>query len=104
MVGGYASAILCVNYRIDPFVALLVGAVLSMMIAWVIAAPILKLRGFVLAMASLAMHLILIVLALELVPITGGALGTHGVPQVRSFRHLVRQRYRLFLSGLGRSR
>jgi branched-chain amino acid transport system permease protein len=79
MVGGYASAILCVHYGTDPFVALVIGAILSMLIAWVIAAPILKLRGFVLAMASLAMHLIFIVLALELVPITGGALGTHGV-------------------------
>jgi branched-chain amino acid transport system permease protein len=85
MVGGYASAILCVHYGIDPFVALLVGAVLSMLIAWVIAAPILKLRGFVLAMASLAMHLIFIVLALELVPITGGALGTHGVRKFALF-------------------
>ena len=85
MVGGYASAILCVNYRVDPFAALLIGAVLSMLIAWVIAAPILKLRRFVLAMASLAMHLIFIVLALELVPVTGGALGTHGVPKFALF-------------------
>jgi branched-chain amino acid transport system permease protein len=85
MVGGYASAILCVNHRVDPFVALLIGVVLSMLIAWLIAAPILKLRGFVLAMASLAMHLIFIVLALELVEITGGALGTHGVPKFAIF-------------------
>jgi branched-chain amino acid transport system permease protein len=85
MVGGYASAILCVNYGFDPFVALLVGAVLSMLVGWAIAAPILKLRGFVLAMASLAMHLIFIALALELVPITGGALGTHGVRKFAVF-------------------
>ena len=85
MVGGYTSAILCVNYKIDPFAALLVGVIFSMSIAWAIAAPILKLRGFVLAMASLAIHLIFIVLALELVPITGGALGTHGVPKFALF-------------------
>src|SRR6266568_1742403 len=80
MVGGYASAILCVNHGWDPFVALLVGAVLAMLVAWVIATPILKLRGFVLAMASLALHLMLIVAALE-APFTGGALGTYGVPK-----------------------
>jgi ABC-type branched-subunit amino acid transport system ATPase component/ABC-type branched-subunit amino acid transport system permease subunit len=79
MVGGYTSAILCVNYGVDPFVALVIGAILAMLMAWMIAAPILRLRGFVLAMVSIAMHLILIVLALELVPITGGALGTQGV-------------------------
>ena len=80
MVGGYASAILCVHYRWDPLVALLAGAVAAMLLAWAIAAPILKLRGFVLAMASLALHLILVVIAFEM-PFTGGALGTYGVPK-----------------------
>ncbi|MBV8838811.1 MAG: branched-chain amino acid ABC transporter permease, partial [Alphaproteobacteria bacterium] len=85
MIGGYASAILTADYKVDPLLALLAGAVLSMLIGWAIAAPILKLRGFVLAMASLAIHLILIVLALELVPVTGGALGTQGVPKFSAF-------------------
>jgi branched-chain amino acid transport system permease protein len=84
MVGGYASAILCVNYKWDPLAALIAGALLAMATAWAIAAPILKLRGFVLAMASLALHLILIVVALEL-PFTGGALGTYGVPKFALF-------------------
>src|SRR6185295_12078667 len=84
MVGGYASAILCVNHHWDPLAALLAGALVAMATAWAIAAPILKLRGFVLAMASLALHLILIVVALEL-PFTGGALGTYGVPKFALF-------------------
>jgi ABC-type branched-subunit amino acid transport system ATPase component/ABC-type branched-subunit amino acid transport system permease subunit len=84
MVGGYASAILCVNYKWDPLAALLAGALVAMATAWAIAAPILKLRGFVLAMASLALHLILIVVALEL-PFTGGALGTYGIPKFALF-------------------
>jgi branched-chain amino acid transport system permease protein len=80
MVGGYASAILCVHHKWDPLLALLAGAAAAMALAWVIAAPILKLRGFVLAMASLALHLILVVVALE-APFTGGALGTYGLPK-----------------------
>jgi branched-chain amino acid transport system permease protein len=84
MIGGYASAILTVQRGWDGLAALLVGAVLSMVLAWLIAAPILKLRGFVLAMGSLALHLILIVAALEL-PFTGGALGTYGVPKFSLF-------------------
>ena len=84
MVGGYASAILTVHQRWDGLAALLAGAAASMLVAWVIAAPILKLRGFVLAMGSLALHLILIVAALEL-PFTGGALGTYGVPKFSLF-------------------
>ena len=84
MVGGYANAILCVRYHWDPFVALLAGGALAMVVAYVIATPILKLRGFVLAMASLALHFILIVVALE-VPFTGGALGTYGLPKFAVF-------------------
>jgi branched-chain amino acid transport system permease protein len=84
MVGGYASAILCVQYKWDGLAALVVGALASMLAAWAIAAPILKLRGFVLAMGSLALHLILIVVAFEL-PFTGGALGTYGVPKFSLF-------------------
>jgi branched-chain amino acid transport system permease protein len=84
MLGGYASAILTVHHGWDGLAALVAGAALSMVLAWVIAAPILKLRGFVLAMGSLALHLILIVAALEL-PFTGGALGTYGVPKFSLF-------------------
>jgi branched-chain amino acid transport system permease protein len=84
MVGGYVNAILSTHYRIDPFVALLAGVVLSMAIAWVIGWPIMKLRGFVLAMASLAMQFIFIVLAVES-EFAGGALGTQGVPKFSVF-------------------
>jgi branched-chain amino acid transport system permease protein len=84
MVGGYASAILSTRYHIDPFAALLVGIVASMAIAYVIGWPIMKLRGFVLAMASLAMQFIFIVLAVES-DFAGGALGTQGVPKFAIF-------------------
>src|SRR2546423_5529148 len=80
MVGGYASAILCGHYKWEPLLALVAGAAAAMLLAWAIAAPILKLRGFVLAMASLALLLILVVMAFEM-PFTGGALGTYGVPK-----------------------
>jgi branched-chain amino acid transport system permease protein len=80
MVGGYANAILCVRYGWDPFLAMLAGAVMAMAAAYVIGAPILKLRGYVLAMATLALHLMLIVVATEL-DYTGGPMGVTGVPK-----------------------
>jgi branched-chain amino acid transport system permease protein len=82
MIGGYANGILCVRYGWDPFVAMVLGAALAMLGAWAIAAPILKLRGFVLAMATLALHLMLIVAAVEL-PFTGGPIGVTGIPKFR---------------------
>ncbi|HEY5209813.1 MAG TPA: branched-chain amino acid ABC transporter ATP-binding protein/permease [Stellaceae bacterium] len=80
MIGGYATGILCVDYGWDPFVAMIAGAALTMLLAYAIAPPLLKLRGFVLVMATLGLHLMLIVVAFQL-PITGGAIGITGVPK-----------------------
>jgi branched-chain amino acid transport system permease protein len=84
MIGGYSTGILCANYGWDPFVAMIAGAALTMLLAYAIATPLLKLRGFVLVMATLALHLMLIVVAYQL-PITGGAIGTTGVPKFAIF-------------------
>src|SRR6202012_2275200 len=80
MIGGYANAILCVRYGWDPFVAMVAGAALAMLLAYAIASPLLKLRGFVLAMATLAVHLMLIVVAVQ-VDFTGGPMGVTGIPK-----------------------
>ncbi|MBV9747906.1 MAG: branched-chain amino acid ABC transporter ATP-binding protein/permease [Acetobacteraceae bacterium] len=80
MVGGYASALLCTEAGWDPFLAMLLGSVVAMLFAYVIGAPILKLRGYVLAMATLALHLMLIVFALQ-VGFTGGPIGVTGLPK-----------------------
>lgn len=84
LVGGYANAILTAKHGWDPVAALVVGAVMAMVLAYILGKPILKLRGFILAMASLALQLILIVVAKEL-PFTGMALGIHGVPKFAIF-------------------
>ena len=80
--------------------ALLVGVVLSMPIAYVIGRPIMKLRGFVLAMASLAMQLIFIVLAIE-IGVRRRRAGNAWRAEIRDLRHLVRKRHRVLLRGLG---
>jgi branched-chain amino acid transport system permease protein len=84
MIGGYANAILCVRYGWDPFVAMVAGAVVAMVLAYAIAPPLLKLRGFVLAMATLAVHLMLIVVAVQ-VDFTGGPMGVTGIPKFAVF-------------------
>ena len=84
MIGGYANALLCVNYGWDPFVAMVLGAATSMAVAYVIGAPILKLRGFALAMATLALQLMLIVFANQ-VGFTGGPMGVTGLSKFAVF-------------------
>jgi branched-chain amino acid transport system permease protein len=84
MIGGYTNAILCQRYGWDPFVAMLAGAILAMLLAYIVAAPLLKLRGFVLAMATLALQLMLIVVAVQ-VAFTGGPMGVTGIPKFAVF-------------------
>ena len=81
MIGGYGSAALVVKYGWDPFVAMIASMVAAMVLAYAIGKPILKLRGFVLAMASLAFQLVLVFVALEAVAVTDGAMGISGVPK-----------------------
>ena len=81
IIGGYGSALLTTRYGVDPFVAMALSMLASAAIAYVVGRPILKLRGFNLAMASLALQLILMYLAVEMVAVTGGAEGVPGVPK-----------------------
>jgi branched-chain amino acid transport system permease protein len=81
MIGGYGSALLCTRADVDPMSAMLVSAIISMAVAFVIGLPILRLRGYALAMASLSFQLILGFTVVQSQSITGGAAGIWGIPK-----------------------
>lgn len=80
-IGGYGSALLTTRAGMDPLVSMLLAAVVAMIIAYVFGKPILKLRGYALAMASLSLQLIVGFAATQAEPFTGGAAGVYGVPK-----------------------
>ncbi|PZQ78441.1 MAG: hypothetical protein DI563_00225 [Variovorax paradoxus] len=80
LIGAYGSGLLTLKAGWSPLPALLAWAAISMISAYLLGKPILRLRGFVLAMASLAVQLILIHVASESMELTGGAMGLTGVP------------------------
>lgn len=80
MIGGYGTAVLTAKYGWDPLLAMVVSMLLAMSLAYLVGRPTLRLRGFNLAMASLAFHFIVIVLASQFKELTGGAAGIPGVP------------------------
>lgn len=57
-IGAYASAILTTHFGWPPLSALAAGAVISGALAWLIARPILRLKGYYLAMATLGLGII----------------------------------------------
>ncbi|HWG85017.1 MAG TPA: branched-chain amino acid ABC transporter permease [Deinococcales bacterium] len=87
-IGGYAAAIMSTkllrvsgDYPVTyVLLEMLVGAVLSGLLAVLVGIPALRLRGIYLALATIAFVEILRVLSLNL-EITGGAVGIFGIPQ-----------------------
>jgi branched-chain amino acid transport system permease protein len=82
-MGAYASGILTTGFGLSPLGALLAGAVATGTVAFVLGAPILRLRGHYLAMATLAFGEITIIVSTRWTEVTGGLTGIPGVPDFR---------------------
>lgn len=74
-LGGYASAILTSRYDWDPLGALVSGAIIVGVLSYVIARPILRLKGHYLAMATLGMGIIISIILTQEDQLTGGPDG-----------------------------
>jgi branched-chain amino acid transport system permease protein len=74
-IGAYASAILTGHYDWAPVVALLGGAIATGLLAFLVARPILKLKGHYLAMATLGFGMILTTIFVNETGWTGGPDG-----------------------------
>jgi branched-chain amino acid transport system permease protein len=81
-LGAFTSGILSASYGVSPWLGLVAAAVLCGALAFVTGAPILKLRGHYLAMATLAFGIIVYVLIVELKDLTGGPSGLTGIPSL----------------------
>jgi len=78
--GAYLSAILSTRYDLNPWLAMLVAAIATGILAYLISYPIFKLRGNYLAMATLGLGIIIWILFRELSQYTGGPDGLSGIP------------------------
>ncbi|HUJ88875.1 MAG TPA: branched-chain amino acid ABC transporter permease [Syntrophorhabdales bacterium] len=79
-IGAYVSGILTVKYGASPLVALIAGMALSGAVAWAVGRPLLALKEYYLAMATLALNEIIVTLIIGLQWLTGGASGLRDVP------------------------
>jgi branched-chain amino acid transport system permease protein len=79
-IGAFSSSTLTRIYDYPIWSGFLLGVVVAGMLAFVVGRPILRLTGFYLAMATLALSIIVFVLMKELEQFTGGPSGTAGIP------------------------
>ncbi len=79
-IGGYCMAILTVRWGLPSLVSLLSAGFFSGLLAFIVGRPILKLREYFLALATIGLVQIFQVVASELSGLTGGISGIHGIP------------------------
>jgi branched-chain amino acid transport system permease protein len=84
-IGAYASGILTARYGMNPWLCMLLGMGISALVALLVGAPSLKLKGHYLAMATLAFGIIVFIIFNEEVEWTGGPDGMSGIPGLSLF-------------------
>ena len=78
--GAYTTAILTTRYGFPPLVAFWASAAAAAALAYLIGKPILKLKGYFLALATLGFGEIFLVFVRETHHVTGGVIGIFGIP------------------------
>jgi len=79
-IGAYTTAILTTRYALPSFLAFLASALSAAVIAYLVGRPILKLKGYFLALATLGFGEIFLVIVRESTDLTGGVIGIFGIP------------------------
>ena len=81
-LGAYGSAILTTRFEWSPWIAMVVSAAGTGAVGYLIGMPIFRLRGHYLAMGTLALGIIVTIIADEWKVYTGGPTGLPGVPRL----------------------
>lgn len=84
-IGAYSSAILTTKYSFDPWLAMASGMAMVFVIAYLIARPVLKLKGHYLAMATLGFGIIVNIILVQSQDLTGGPDGMGDIPVLSLF-------------------
>ena len=81
-IGAYTSAVLTGKFGFNPWVAILIGILLTAAIAYLVGVPSLKLRGHYLAMATLGFGIIIFIVFNEWDTMTAGPSGFSDIPGI----------------------
>ena len=84
-IGAYTAAILTMKADFPTLAALVIGALVAGIIALIVGRPVLKLRYFYLALATIGLGQIFLVLVQQLRSVTGSTTGLAPVPTLNIF-------------------
>ena len=87
-IGAYTAALLGLKLGWPFLPALVAGALLGGVAAFLLGLPVLRLRGVFLAIATIGFGEIVRIVALNATALTGGALGLNGIPAKTAWWHI----------------
>lgn len=79
-IGSYVMGILTLNYHVPSLAALAIAALVTGLVAVLVGRPVLKLREYFLALATIGLVIIFQVFATEWKGLTGGVIGIYNIP------------------------
>lgn len=82
-IGAYSTGILSTKYGFPVLLSVVLASIIAGLIGWLLGKPTTKLRGYYLAMATLAFGVIVHQLLFELPELTGGAMGLTDIPNLK---------------------
>jgi len=88
-VGAYVSSLLALNFGISPWIGLLIGACVAMLISIVVGFPSLRLKGDYIALATFGFGVIIYSVAKNWVSLTRGPMGLPGIPGFSIFGYQI---------------
>lgn len=88
-IGAYTSGILTSKFAWSPWLAMLCGILLVIVIAFCLGIPALRLKGHYLAMATLGFASIVHIIAVAAVDLTGGPSGLVNIPRLDFFGYVL---------------
>ncbi len=95
-LGAYGSAVLTLHYHVNAWLAMVIAALFTALVAYLIGLPTLKLHGHYLAMATLGFGIIVVILFNEGGAFTGGPSGLPGIPDLAVGNFVFSNDYRFY--------
>jgi branched-chain amino acid transport system permease protein len=106
LIGAYISGILTVQAKGIPFlgnpwIAMIIAALVTLVVAWLFCAPFLKLRAIFLGIATLGLAQVAWIVAKNLDTYTGGVAGLPDIPYLSIFGYSLNKDWQIFyLTGI----
>ncbi len=97
-VGAYVTGILSTRYGLGAEYTLILSAVVPVVLAAIIAAPVLRLESHYFALATLGIGQVMLLIAVAWQDVTGGSNGLSGIPGLTFFGAVVPKGYGLLIA------